>query len=357
VTTIAAAHPSPWRTTTVRQCASALAWTLGLTAVFAAWYAIEKWGLRLDDDRRLVRSAPRAPMIALGIPHFLIGFLFLVTSRRVSGPRSVATLVGLVALGVGLCALYTAAGAHRAANKLPTAAVALYFIVHELRDEGFFFRAYGDAPKDVEPARTARFLRAGTAILVAALGAIAVFAYDLYADAKGRAGPLDYVVPGLGTGGRAVLVFGAMLAYAGLRWFAWARREPEGLRAWAGRTRPMGAVLALFLGVVLLGGVSRALLEAIVLWHVVEWLVFSVHQAGRREREAPPPTTWLGRAKGTRSGFLRLHLGLSAVVFVLLLVWTYGTASSASSPLWFLVSHEAFFYWTIMHVTLSFYPR
>jgi hypothetical protein len=66
---------------------------------------------------------------------------------------------------------------------------------------------------------------------------------------------------------------------------------------------------------------------------------------------------WLARVKGTRRGFLALHLGLSAVVFVLMLVWAYAHHRSAASPLWVVASGEAFFYWTIFHVTVSFFPR
>ena len=78
---------SPWRTTTVRQCHRALAWTIGLTLAFTAWHVVEKWGLDLDKHARLVRSPALVPMVALGVPHFVIAALFLATSagRRAAG--------------------------------------------------------------------------------------------------------------------------------------------------------------------------------------------------------------------------------------------------------------------------------
>ena len=353
---------APWKTTTVRQCARALAWTLGLTAFFAVWYAVEKWWLRLDNDHRLARSPALTPMTILGIPHFLIGFLFLSTSRRMQGARAWATFAGLAALGVGLCALYAWGGGHHAYTKIPTAAVALYFVIHELRDEAFFFRAYGNAPKDVDPARLSRFLGTITALLVIVIGGIGIFGYDLHGRMKDRPGALDALLPGVPTLGRGGAVLAAVLVLAAARYLSWARSEPDGLGRWISRSRPMAWVYGLFLGVIVLGAASGTFLEAIVLWHVVEWFSFSMfdiarREVGRRATSAPPPATWLERVKGTRSGFLWLHLGLSVVVFAFLLVWTYVDARSTSSSLWFLVAPEAFYYWTIMHVTLSFFPR
>jgi hypothetical protein len=351
-------RPPPWRTTTFRQCAKGLGWTLSLTGLFAIWYAVEKWGLRLPNDHRLVRSPALVPMTILGIPHFLIGFLFLATSRRVRAPGSVPRLGLLAALSVALCLVYAWGGGHHAATKIPTAAVALYFVVHELRDEAFFFRAYGDAPADVEAARTSRFLATVTTLLIVLVGAFGVVGYDAYSRKKGRAGVLDYVLPDA-TGNllRAVLVLLAAGVVCALLYRAWTRAEPDRLGAWLRRSRPMLAVYGLFLAVLVSGAVSGTLLEAIVLWHVLEWLFFSVHQIGAREAagSAPAPSGFLARVKGTRRGFLALHLGLAALVFLGMVVWVY--VDGKTGWLTHVVGPEAFYYWTIAHVTMSFFPR
>jgi hypothetical protein len=351
--------PPALRTLTVRQSATALVWTLGLVGLFAIWWVVERDVLGLGKYERLVNGAALVPMVFLGVPHFLIGFLFLATSRRMRSWRSVALLGGLVALGAGLCVLYGTAGAESAANKLPVAAVTLYFIVHQLRDEAFFYRVSGDAPPDVGRDRTARFVDATTWVLVVVIGGLGVYAYDVHAHHKTppREGPLDYVFPAeFGAAGRALAVAAVVLLLVRWRLARWARRETGGFLAAAGRHRPMAAVYGLLFLVVFTGAAigSGALLASIVLWHVIEWLLFATRQAAQAEATRPAPTTWLGRAKGTRRGFLALHLGLAAVVFLLMVVWAYGGRSSVLTP---VVSQNAFYYWTIMHVTVSFFPR
>jgi hypothetical protein len=216
------------------------------------------------------------------------------------------------------------------------------------------------------------------------MAGLGIYRYDLYADTKARAGPLDYLpLGGLGewaltVWGRGVIVAGVVAVLVGARWWVWSRAERTGLWATLRRHAPMALVYGIFLAVALGGALAGSVLEAIVLWHVLEWFVFGTRQAAQQEVRlaalgvappapralqgvappAPPgPAGWLARAKGTRRGFLTLHLGLSAVVFVLMLVWAYAHHRSAASPLWVVVSADAFYYWTIFHVTVSFFPR
>jgi hypothetical protein len=344
------------RTATVRQCARSLAWTLGFVGLFALWYLIERYGLAPDKSHRLVQGAALVPMVIIGVPHILIGFLFLATSRRMRSWRSYAMLAGFFAAGVGLCALYALAGGHEAANKLPAAAVTIYFVVHELRDEAFFYRVLGDAPKTARPAR---FLDATTAILIAIATGVGAWLYDAYAHRKHppRNGPLDYVFPSeVGEGWRAVAVLVPLVLFVAWQYRRWAQDEPGGVRATFSRHKPMAVVYLLFLLVIAAGAaLSGQLLAAIVLWHVLEWFRFGTAQAARSEASAAPPVTWLAKVRGTRRGFLTLHIGLSIAIFLLMLVWAYG--QGRTGPLTPLVSSNAFYYWTIMHVTLSFFPR
>jgi hypothetical protein len=355
----------PWWSATVVQSASALAWTIGFALFFGAWYWVERSVLALPQDSRLVRSVIVVPMIALGVPHVLIGFLFLATSRRTRAPLARLHLALLVVAGLALCWAYTAASASLLAHNLPRVAVALYFVVHQLRDEPFFYGAHRDAPAGHAPDRTRRFLSVCTWTLVVTLTGIAIFLYDLYAHGKrpARMGPLDLVLPEtLGAWGRGVLVFGVVAALVGGRWWAWSRAEPGGMIAALRRHAPIAIVYWLFLNIVLAGVLSVGVLEAIVLWHVLEWFLFGAKQAGLAEARAAAapagsraPRGWLARVKGTRSGFLTLHLALSAAVFAVMLVWAY--AHHRSGPLGAVASPAAFYYWTILHVTVSFFPR
>ena len=350
---------SPWRTTTVRQCHRALLWTIGLTLAFTAWHVVEKWGFHLDKHARLVRSPALVPMVALGVPHFLIAALFLATSPRRRSTASRAILLALLLAGIGLAWAYGAAGAQVPRHKIPVAAVMLLFVVHQLRDEAHLFLAYGDGPRGIDVERTRRFATAWTTALLFALGAAFAAGLEAYNASKGRAGPLDLVVPGAPLGVRLGILLAAGALGAGLRLAAWRASEPEGLRTWLGRVRPLLAVQATFLAVVAAGAGARTLLEALVLWHVMSWLLFALHGIDARAAAPPPdaPRGLLDLARRTRRGFLALHLGLAALVFVAMLVWTYGTGKDPGSALRVVADPDAFYYWTILHVVTSFAPR
>jgi hypothetical protein len=358
------APPSTWQTATVRQCLTALAWTIGITAFFGLWQAVERSGLGLTKTSQLVRSPALVAMVVLGVPHVLIGFLFLATSRRARSLRARLHLALLVVAALALCWAYAVAKTSPLASKLPTVALALYFMVHQLRDEAFFYAVHRDGPADIGPERTRRFLAAFTWIVLVTLAGLGIFLYDVYAHGKrpARMGPLDLVLPAsLGAWGRGALVAGVVAVLVGCRWWAWARAESAGMFATLRRHAPMATIYGVFLTVLLAGAFAGSVLEAVVLWHVLEWFLFGTQQAGQRERAraaAGPqfaPMGWLARAKGTRRGFLALHLGLSAAVFVVMLVWAY--VHHRTGPLGAVVSPAAFYYWTICHVTVSFFPR
>jgi hypothetical protein len=57
----------------------------------------------------------------------------------------------------------------------------------------------------------------------------------------------------------------------------------------------------------------------------------------------------------TERGFTVLHLGMAAAVVLLIAISTY--AFGKTGPLEALVGSKSFYYWTIIHVTLSFFPR
>jgi hypothetical protein len=351
--------PTAWRTTAVRQSLRALAWTLGLTLAFTAWYAVEKWGFRLDKHDRLVRSPAIVPMVALGVPHFLIAALFLATSPRQASAVARLRLLGLLALGAGLAWAYGAAGAQTVRHRLPIAGVMLLFVVHQLRDEAWLFRAYGDGPPGVDPERTRRFADAWTGALLLGIGGGFLGGLEVWNASHGRIGFVDLVAHGVPVAARAAAFAAGGLAAAVLRLAAWRRSDPDGIRTWLGRIGPLLAVQATFLGVVLAGTVARTLLEALVLWHVMSWMLFALHRidAGAASAAASPPSGWLERAKRTRRGFLELHLGLAAVVFAAMLAWGYGTGKDPASALRLLADPDAFYYWTILHVVTSFAPR
>jgi hypothetical protein len=93
----------------------------------------------------------------------------------------------------------------------------------------------------------------------------------------------------------------------------------------------------------------------IVCFHVAAWWVFTTRQLARRDRAAEPKgLAWF---RETQAGFQTLHLGLVVLIVAVAAVWAYAFDRSLANPLGWLVSQQAFPYWTIGHVTVSFVPK
>jgi len=343
---------SDWRTPTVRQSALALSWTVGLVVLSTLWYYIEKYGLRLPLDHRAARFLPT---ISIGIPHILIGFFFAMTSRRMKGGRAYGKMAALLALGAAGCWLFYAMGGARAANQLPVVAVSFYFIVHLLRDQRFFYYTLGDAPAEDASGADLRFLEALQTMILIFVAGLALIGMDVYVGLRrpDAVAPMDYIFgPSLSLGARVWLVAGTSVLLAGVRFWLWGRSSSRSLVTMLGRNQPLVAVLILFCALILSTGGVGMLFQAFVLWHVVEWFIFatrSITAAERPTTERLSPWRWM---RGTRRGFLVLHLGGAFVVLSTILIWTYGFGKTG--PLAWVVGADSFYYWTIMHVTVSF---
>ena len=250
-----------WRSATVVQCATALAWTIGLALFFGAWYAVERSVLALPPDSRLVRSAIVVPMIALGVPHILIGFLFLATSRRTRAPLARLHLGLLVVASVALCwayaaALRVAAGAQPPARgrrallrRAPAARRGVLLRRAPRRAGRARARSHAPLPRgvhvdpggDVDGARDLplRPLRARQA-----------------PRAAGAAGPrAARRRSARGGAGRWSSAWSPRWSES--RWWAWSRAEPGGMIAALRRHAPIAIVYWLFLNVVLAGRAGR----------------------------------------------------------------------------------------------------
>ena len=207
-------------------------WSLGLVAFFGIWYLVETYGLALDWSYHLVHGVALVPMVIIGVPHVLIAYLFLATSRKMQSWRSFALLGGLTLLGIGLCWLYFSAGATAAASKIPVALVNFYFIVHHLRDEAFFYQVSGDAPANADRERIRRFLDAATWLFILVLLGVAAYFYDQHAhhQVPPRHGLLDYMFPpDLAYVWRALALALPMLLLVLWQLARWAKAEPGGV--------------------------------------------------------------------------------------------------------------------------------
>lgn len=347
----------PW-TRTEKNWFQALGLVVGSTLLAALVLAAEKqWGHAERADR-LVYNPVETAMRVFALPHFVIAILFMTTSRAMRAARSWAWFAGYTALGVALCWLFARAGGRSAA--LPNALFLTYFLVHEFRDQVFFYRVNGDAPMGPDADGERRLL-----LMIPVIGLLTIGGVFLTGAAFRIGGARRYtdaIFGGLPLEARWVL---GALVIAGLIGLVhiWRRRveasEPEGFLAFVRRNRPMFVVFGGILAVLVLDILITGRAYAIVTLHVATWFVFV--SRGYDLRPAPDPMpkplswSWL---RATGPGFRFLHNGLVLLVLGLAVWWAYGFDNDPSRRgLWTLLSKDAFPYWTIMHVTMSWTPK
>jgi hypothetical protein len=130
-----AATTSPWElalgTTTVRQFGKALLVVLAAVLFGCGIYLVESRALALEE--RFIQNPADVMMRALGLAHFLVGLLYLLTSPRLRNRGSLLRLGFWTAAAGGVCLLFAQFGA----LKNPLLIMLFYgsFLLHEVRDE------------------------------------------------------------------------------------------------------------------------------------------------------------------------------------------------------------------------------
>ena len=97
---------------------------------------------RWNPALRLVLNPAETSMRYLGFSHFLVAFLFLSTSKKMRTPRSWLEFSAALAVGAVLCLGYTQVRLWSPA--VATILFFLYFLVHDFRDQVFFYFSNGD---------------------------------------------------------------------------------------------------------------------------------------------------------------------------------------------------------------------
>src|SRR5262249_18946496 len=110
--------------------------------------------------------------------------------------------------------------------------------------------------------------------------------------------------------------------------------------------------LGIVLSMPLLGA---EVIHFIALAHFVGWYRHADRMLRSRPRREVAGGNLLAWVRNTAAGFRTLHLGLAGLFVVLFMVSAYGSANHALLNT--LVGPEAFPYWTIVHITVSFSPR
>lgn len=341
-------------TETERNWFLAVALLLGSVGLFAAVYAVEFEAGRWNNALRLVREPAQAAMVYLGISHFLIALLYTATSRRMRSGRAWASFLGRLVLGGGLCAAY--AVLLGPAPLLASALFVGYFLVHDFRDQVFFYFANGDAAAGPAGDRLVSLLTRTPLALLAGAVALIVSAAALGAPGTAVLQPLLAPLPpplrlALGVVPPAMVAVAAAETARGWRRAGY-RRIGEILRP----HRPVAVVFLGTIAVLVAGHFLGWKAHSIVILHVAAWYVFTTRQLARR-RSDPRPTGWRA-LRDTRWGFNVLHIGSAGLLVVAGVVWAYGFRNDAAIvPFAALLDIRNFPYWTILHVTASFGGR
>jgi len=155
---------------------------------------------------------------------------------------------------------------------------------------------------------------------------------------------------------RFAATFGPMVLIAILALRRIAAGYPNGLRGLWNVHRPILMVFLIATGIILIALVSGPwTFNFVVLMHFVAWYLFGRNSLAKHEPAEPPARFTWKWMRTTVAGFTFLHLGLTVVVIALVATSTY--AFGKTDILELIVGSKVFYYWTIMHVTLSFFPR
>jgi hypothetical protein len=338
-------------TLTERNWLLAAAILLGSLVLFAAIYAVEldlgRWNARL----RLVPNPAEAAMRYLGVSHFLVAFLFLTTSKKMRAPGSWITFVAALAIGTALCLGY-----RRVQVWNPVVASILffaYFVIHDFRDQVFFYFTNGDAPATRDRKGLSDLLVQAPflvlmVLLATAAALLATGALNIpWLNAPFVAWPRweRWALGLIPACGAAILAW----RYGTL----WRREKPGRFADFARSNRPILLVLG---AAVLILLAQKGF--AIVTLHVTCWYVFALGQIRRNAPAAAPRAFSWRWLRGTPAGFNLLHIGSAAALILVGGIWAYGFGNDSSiAPLRILLDPDSFSYWTIVHVTASLGAR
>lgn len=303
---------------------------------------------------RLVRHPMETSMRCIALPHFIIAMLFTLSSRKMRTKTIRLRYFALFLIGAGLCLGHASLGGSAAA--FPAALFLVYFLVHEFRDEAFFYVANGDAPPDTDTKWLQKRVLIGPAFGMAFFLA-GVFGAGVLGMGKFKAyaGPLAEIP----IGARLLVAALPLAVITLLAVFLVRRARRAGRGTLIRRFPPLSRVVIGILVIVLLDSAIYQRTYAIVSLHVCAWFVFILHQFNNRPAPDPMPRrftwTWM---RTTKAGFVFLHVGLVLLVTAGAAVWAYQFENGRTPSLfWIALSREAFPYWTIIHITTSFLPR
>ncbi len=352
VSSIVAVAPGSHRralTETERNWLCAAAIVVGSIAAFGVLYGLEMAAGRWDSGIRLVLNPSETATRYLGISHFLVATLFLATSRRMRGIRPWGSFAVMLGVGALLCLAY---GRIKLVSPLLASVFFFaYFLLHSLRDDVFFYFANGDAPSTRDPDSLREILRWSP---FAVIGIAATLLAGIFGLGLAHSAWLTEALVAVPTPMRwalaSLLPILALVAVARVAG-RWSRAADGGAASFFRLNRPIYLVFA---GTLLILVAQR--LYSIVILHVAAWYVFSLRQLKKRPPPDPAPRPWSWTwVRTTPAGFRWLHIGSAVLLLAAGVVWAYGFRNNpALTPFAILLDTNAFPYWTILHVSVSF---
>ncbi len=332
---------------------------VALTIVIAAIFSLASWIERNvyhrgHDVRYFTGEGTEAAMRYITIPHIIIGFLFMVSSRNNQTAAKRAWVAGLILIGIALCSVYYSfAVTGGKAFKLAYGSIYLYFLIHELRDEGMFYVVLGDAPHITDKARFKSFTRALVALTLLAVIVIGWSGVPFGLYPRGFL-PVD---PARSIAFKCLLAFGPIVAWCATARLAlayYARGFVGGVPALVRMHAPLIRLMAGSAAVLGLSMLVTQRAYCLILFHVTSWYIFACYQYAKHPPKVAPTGVWQWM-RTTLSGFRVLHIGMVVVLMAIGAVWVFGF--NKPPALNWLLAPQAFLYWTIMHITVSFVPR
>jgi len=364
-------HRRSGYTLTTYYFVASIFWSLALIFVLLGWYAVEKYVFLLKGSPiRMVRDPTEFAVRIAGLAHFIIAALFLVTSLRLRTASGWAWLVGLSGISVLQCWGFAALGGHK--NALALIAFYMYFVIHAFRDEAFFYRVRSGPTVPPEP-QTESVLQWLQVLAICVLIALLVSTIAV-AGQLGLPNPTDNALRRVFPSTWSFMaVFGVtavpMTALATLVFARIQTSFPGGFvglyRTHTPLIKVIGFTMLIMLSSMLVGAWTYNL---VIVMHFVAWFVFTTSKisalppAVRQAASWRQPMDWFKRSL---LGFSVLHVGLSLFFLTLIAINHYGlqrapmniAGRTVTNPLEFLFSAKNLYYWTITHVTLSFFPR
>ena len=346
--------PRP-RSATERNWINSFLLVCGSVLVFYAGFLMEMDRGLWNREIRLVRDPSETAMRLTALSHFVVAILFMSTSRRMKQGKNWLWFFASLAIGLFLCFGYSKLGI---VNPLfATTLFFAYFLIHDYRDQTFFYVANGDAIgasrrfEHIVSAAPLVTIGIGIAVLVAAAG-------------FGIPGT-DRVLPTFGAlseGGRyevsALLLILSLATAIGFRGYWKSEFQGVPLTSVIRKHRPIFLVFAASTTVLATSAALGASGDWIILLHVCSWYIFTMHQLGKRAPAVKPAAFTWNWVRQTAAGFNFVHI-LSFLAFVAIAaVWSYVFRNNASlTGFAMTVGRDIFPYYTILHVTVSFPGR